>query len=164
MQVSLGLPAMKDEEIKVSAHSCTGLFCTQHPHSSPLPSLEKMLYPCCTSAGPGLLEGLETSTGAVPGPRQRKTKTRAEETAAGAPPEKPGQKARASRPRCPAAGGLARPPRSVPSALAARCASRPLRLPSSSRPPPKAALAPTPSPPLHSTGLTRRLSPRAADW
>lgn len=55
---------------------------------------------------------------AVPGPRQRKTKTRAEETAAGAPPEKPGQKARASRPRCPAPGGLAPPPRSVPPALA----------------------------------------------
>lgn len=47
---------------------------------------------------------------AVPGPRQRKTKTRAEETAAGAPPEKPGQKARTSRPRWPAAGVPALPP------------------------------------------------------
>lgn len=63
---------------------------------------------------------------AVPGPRQRKTKTWAEETAAGAPPEKPGQKARASRPRCPAAGGLAPLPGSVPLALAARSASQPL--------------------------------------
>lgn len=63
---------------------------------------------------------------AVPGPRQRKTKTRAEETAAGAPPEKPEQKPRASRPRCPAAGGLAPPPGSVPPVLTAPCPSRPL--------------------------------------
>lgn len=72
---------------------------------------------------------------AVPGPRQRKTKTRAEETAAGAPPEKPGQKARASRPRCPAAGGLTPPPWSVPSAQAAPYASRPPACLPPSRPP-----------------------------
>lgn len=68
------------------------------------------------------------------GPRQRKTKTRAEETAAGAPPDKPGQKPRASCPRCPAAGGLAPPPGSVPPALAAPCPSRPLAYLPPSRP------------------------------
>lgn len=51
---------------------------------------------------------------AVRGPRQRKTKTRAEETAAGAPPENPGQKARASHPRCPAAHNLAPAPTGWP--------------------------------------------------
>lgn len=71
---------------------------------------------------------------AVPGPRQRKTKTRAEETAAVAPPEKPGQKARASRPRCPAAGVLALPPLSVPPALPAPRVPAPC-LPSSFPPP-----------------------------
>lgn len=87
-----------------------------------------------------------TPSPAVPGPRQRKTKTRAEETAAGAPPEKPGQKARASRPRCPAAGGLAPLPGSVPLALAARCASQPPDYLPPSRPLPRAAPAPTPFP------------------
>lgn len=83
---------------------------------------------------------------AVPGPRQRKTKTRAEETAAGAPPVKPGQKARASRPRCLAAGGLA-----LPGRVGAPCPGGPVRLPAPClppsfpprlRPPPRAALAP----------------------
>lgn len=83
---------------------------------------------------------------AVPGPRQRKTKTRAEETAAGAPPEKPGQKARASRPRCPAAGGLAPLPGSVLLALAARCALRPPDYLPPSRPLLRAAPAPAPFP------------------
>lgn len=83
---------------------------------------------------------------AVPGPRQRKTKTRAEETAAGAPPEKPGQKARASCPRCPAAGGLAPLPGSLPLALAAQCASRPPDYLPPSRPLPRAAPAPAPFP------------------
>lgn len=83
---------------------------------------------------------------AVPGPHQRKTKTRAEETAADAPPEKPGQKARASSPRCPAAGVLALPTGSLPPALAAPRVLAPC-LPSSF--PPRAALCPAPSPACH---------------
>lgn len=51
---------------------------------------------------------------AVRGPRQRKTKTWAEETAAGAPPENPGQKAWASHPRCLTAQGLASPSAVLP--------------------------------------------------
>lgn len=83
---------------------------------------------------------------AVPGPRQRKTKTRAEETAADAPPEKPGQKARASRPRCLAAGVLALRTGSLPPALAAPRVLAPCLLSSF---PPRAALSPAPSRACH---------------
>lgn len=97
---------------------------------------------------------------AVPGPRQRKTKTRAEETAAGAPPEKkPGQKAQASRPRCPASEVLALPPGSVPPALAAPLDPAPC-LPSSFPPPGPGQLSLRP-PPLPSTSRSSlKLCPR----